>query len=135
MLARWEVVDELVHELGALRATVREAEGRDVGDASVVVELRASLERAADDIHLVIGGNDGMVSRARRSIALAQEVGTRARTALRRARALHDESASLRNEAAARQVEAKRRIRGLHELQEAKPPSAPPRGDTKKRMP
>ena len=77
---RWAVVDELVHELGSLRAVVQEVEAEpDLVEHDVALELRTSLARAADTIHLVIGGDEGLVSQARRCIAEAQEVGRRAR--------------------------------------------------------
>jgi hypothetical protein len=84
MVSRWVAVDEMVHELGSLRATIQEAEGRpDLAEADVTVELRASLARAADHIHIVIGSDDETaVARAWRSIASAQEVGRRAQAAL-----------------------------------------------------
>ena len=58
---RWEVVDELIHELGSLRAVIQNIEVAepDLADDDVTVELRACLARAADTIHLVIGGDAG----------------------------------------------------------------------------
>jgi hypothetical protein len=88
MVPRWVVVDKLVHELGSLRAVVQEVEARpEMAENDVTLELRASLARAADTIHLVIGGDEGMLSQAWRCIAEAQEVGGRARVAFERARA------------------------------------------------
>jgi hypothetical protein len=87
MVARWVVVDKLVHELGSLRAAVEEVETHpDLAEDSVTVELRDSLARAADTIHLVIGGNEGMVSQAWRRITEAQEAEARLRVAMASAR-------------------------------------------------
>ena len=88
MVERWVVVDKLVHELGSLRAAVEELETRsDMPDENGAVELRASLARAADTIHLVIGGNEGMVSQAWQRIAEAQEAAARLRLEMGTARA------------------------------------------------
>jgi hypothetical protein len=88
MVPRWVVVDKLVHELGSLRAVVQEVEARpEMAENDLTQELRASLARAADTIHLVIGGDEGMLSQAWRCIAEAQEVGSRARVAFARTRA------------------------------------------------
>jgi hypothetical protein len=96
---RWAVVDELVHELGSLRAVVQEVESQPgLADDDVTLELRASLGRAADTIHLVIGGNEGLVSRARRCIAEAREVSARARRVLESSRATNNSARSLRGE-------------------------------------
>jgi hypothetical protein len=82
MVERWVVVDKLVHELGSLRAAVEALDARpDLADESAAQELRASLARAADTIHLVIGGNEGMVSQAWQRIAEAQEAESRLRLA------------------------------------------------------
>ena len=118
MVPRWAILDEMVYELGSLRATIQKAEGRpDLAGADVTVALRASLARAADDIHLVIGSDDqAVVSQARRSIASAQEAGRRAQSALDGTKAVRDQSRSLRTQAAAAQVEAKRQIARLQDL-------------------
>jgi len=87
MAARWVVVDKLVHELGSLRAAVEELETRDLADETAAGELRSSLARAADTIHLIIGGNEGMVSQAWQRIAEAQEAEARLRLAMGAARA------------------------------------------------
>jgi hypothetical protein len=93
MVPRWTVVDKLVHELGSLRAVVDEIDGRpDLAEDDVALELRASLGRAADTIHLVIGGDDAMVAEAWRTVAEAQEVGARARAAIDRTRAASHDS-------------------------------------------
>ncbi len=100
MVPRWAVVDKLVHELGSLRAVVQEIEAEPrLADDNVATELRASLSRAADTIHLVIGGNDAMVAQAWRTISDAQEVGTRARLALERSRAAGEDSRAIRDRA------------------------------------
>ena len=88
MVPRWTVVDKLVHELGSLRAVVQEVEAEaELADADVSLELRTSLARAADTVHLVIGGDEAMLAQAWRTIAEAQEVGTRARAAIERSHA------------------------------------------------
>lgn len=87
MVPRWAVVDKLVHELGSLRAAVEAVDTHpDLADENVTAELRDSLARAADTIHLVIGGNEGMVSQAWRHIAEAQEAEARLRVAMASAR-------------------------------------------------
>jgi hypothetical protein len=93
MVPRWTVVDKLVHELGSLRAVVDEVDAdAEMADADVSLELRSSLARAADTVHLVIGGDDAMVEKAWRTIAEAQEVGARARAAIERARATRQDA-------------------------------------------
>lgn len=97
-IPRWAVVDELVHELGSLRAVVQEVEAQPgFFEDNVTLELRASLARAADTIHLVIGGDEGLVSQARRCIAAARDVGTRARLAVERSRATHHDARAIRD--------------------------------------
>ena len=98
MVPRWVVVDKLVHELGSLRAVVQEVEAEpQLADDNVATELRASLSRAADTIHLVIGGNDAMVAQAWRTIAEAQEVSARARRALGRSRTTNAQAQVIRD--------------------------------------
>jgi hypothetical protein len=117
MEPRWVDVDKLVHELGSLRAVVQEIEAEpDLAQADITRELRACLDRAADVVHLVIGGDQGMMAQARRSMAAAQEVGARARAAVEKARALHDYSRKLQKESAARAQETRHRVSGLKEL-------------------
>ena len=119
MVPRWVVVDKLVHELGSLRAVVQEVEAEpQLADDNVATELRASLSRAADTIHLVIGGNDAMVAQAWRTIADAQEVGTRARLALERSRAAGEHSRVVRDRARDRGRQTQRHVSGLRALQE-----------------
>ena len=92
----WVVVDKLVHELGSLRAVVQEVEARPgmAGD-EVVVELRSLLNRAADTVHLVVGGDEAMVSRAWQCIGEAQELGQRALQAVGQARAMQRDARSI----------------------------------------
>jgi hypothetical protein len=98
MSTEWVVVDKLVHELGSLRAVVQEIEAHPGLDGEgVVVELRGLLDRAADTVHLVVGGDEAMISKAWQCIAEAREVGDRARRALDHVRATHRESNSLRD--------------------------------------
>ena len=119
MGSRWAVVDELVHELGSLRAVVDEADAEpNVAEADVTLELRACLAQAADTIHLVIGGDDQMVAQAWRSIAAAQEVGKKARTALEKARAVRTKARHLGQESAAHRRETQKHIRGLRDLRD-----------------
>ena len=117
---RWAVVDELVHELGSLRAVVQEFEAHpDLAEHDVALELRASLARAADTIHLVIGGDEGLVSQARRCIAEAQEVSARARLAVERSRATHHDTRAIRERTRAQVEQAKRHIDDLQEMRDA----------------
>jgi hypothetical protein len=103
MVPSWIVVDKLVHELGSLRAVVQEVEAQpDLADHDVTVELRACVARAADTIHLVIGGNDGMVSQAWRCIAEAQELGGRVHRAVDRSRATPHGARAIREGARAK---------------------------------
>jgi hypothetical protein len=50
-----------------------------LAEDGVTLELRSSLARAADTIHLVIGGDETLVSKARRCIAEARELANRGR--------------------------------------------------------
>lgn len=114
MVPRWAVVDKLVHELGSLRAVVQECEAEpQVAEDDVATELRASLARAADTIHLVIGGNDAMVAQAWRTIAEAQEVGDRARLVLERSRARGEHARVIRNRARAQGWQTERHLGDL----------------------
>ena len=98
MATSWLDVDKLVHELGSLRAVVQEIEAQpDMAGDEAVVELRGLLDRAADTVHLVVGGDEAMVSKAWQCIAEAREVGDRARRALDHVRATHRESYALRD--------------------------------------
>lgn len=106
MGTEWVVVDKLVHELGSLRAVVQEIESHPGMDGDdVVVELRGLLDRAADTVHLVVGGDEAMVSKAWQCIAEAREVGARARSALDHVRATHRESNAIRDMTRALQKE------------------------------
>jgi hypothetical protein len=106
MATSWLDVDKLVHELGALRAVVQEIEGSPGMDGDeMVVELRGLLDRAADTVHLVVGGDETMVSRAWQCIAEAREVGDRARSTLERVRATHRETKAIRDMTRALQKE------------------------------
>jgi hypothetical protein len=112
MVPHWAVVDKLVHELGSLRAVVQEIDSHpNLVQDDVALELRASLARAADTIHLVIGGNEGMVSQAWRYLAQAQEVGGRARRAVELSRATPHEARAIRDGAGAQVRRAKREPR------------------------
>jgi hypothetical protein len=119
MVPRWAVVDKLVHELGSLRAVVQEFEARPqlAGD-DVATELRTSLARAADTIHLVIGGDEAMVAQAWCTIADAQEVGARARLALERSRAAGEHSRVIRDRARAQGRQTERHLGDLRLLRE-----------------
>ena len=117
---RWAVVDELVHELGSLRAVVQEVEAEpDLAEHDVALELRTSLARAADTIHLVIGGDEGLVAQARRCIAEAKEVGARARLAVERSRATHHDTRSIRERTRAQVQQTKRHIDDLQGMRDA----------------
>jgi hypothetical protein len=120
MVPQWVVVDKLVHELGSLRAVVQEVEAQpDLAEDDVTLELRTSLARAADTIHLVIGGNETMVTQAWRTIAEAQEVGTRARLALERSRAAGEHARTIRDRAKAQGRQTERHIGNLQAMREA----------------
>jgi hypothetical protein len=118
---RWAVVDELVHELGSLRAVVQEIESQPglTHDDEVALELRASLARAADTIHLVIGGDEGLLAQARRCIAEARVVGERALLAVERSRATHSDTRAIRERTRAQVRQAKRHIGDLQDMQDA----------------
>ncbi len=119
MVPRWAVVDKLVHELGSLRAVVQECEAEpQVAEDDVATELRASVARAADTIHLVIGGNDAMVAQAWRTIADAQEVGARARRAIERSRAAGEHSRAIRDRARTQGRHTERHLGDLRALRE-----------------
>ena len=120
MVPRWTVVDKLVHELGSLRAVVQEFESEaELADADVTLELRNSLDRAADVVHLVIGGDLAMVAKAWRTIAEAQQVGERARLALERSRQTGHQSRVIRDRAKA-QGWAAREVADLRTLRDAR---------------
>jgi len=120
---RWVVVDKLVHELGSLRALVEEVEAQPaVSQDDVALELRSSLARAADSIHLVIGGNEGMLAQARRTIAEAQQVGERARLALQHARASGRRSRAIPHSAKA-EMQVAGHIDDLLEMHESNRPA------------
>jgi|SRR3989442_11696128 len=120
MVPSWVVVDKLVHELGSLRAVVQEVEARpELAEDDVALELRNSLARAADTIHLVIGGNEGMVAQAWRSIAQAQEVGVRARLAMERSRATGAHAQAIRESAKTQGRRTESHIDDLRAMREA----------------
>jgi hypothetical protein len=93
---RWVVVDELVHELGSLRALAQDVEAQTPAQHDLARELRASLARASDTIHLVIGGDEAMIAQAWRTIAEAQEISARARMAVAACRATHRQTETIR---------------------------------------
>jgi hypothetical protein len=117
---RWVVVDELVHELGSLRAVVAEVEASPgLVEGAVTHELRASMARATDTIHLVIGGDEAFIAQARRTIAEAREVSARARTAAAGTRAIYRQAATLRERIAAEVRRLERYRQGLQAMREA----------------
>jgi hypothetical protein len=119
MVPRWAVVDKLVHELRALRAVVQEVEAQpQLADDDVATELRASLARAADTIHLVIGGNEAMVAQAWSTVAEAQEVGGHARQALKSSRAAGAHSRAIRDRARAQGQQTERHLGDLRALRQ-----------------
>jgi hypothetical protein len=93
---RWVVVDELVHELDSLRALAQDVEARTPAEHDLAGELRASLARASDTIHLVIGGDEAMIAQAWRTISEAQEISARALVAVARSRATHRQAETIR---------------------------------------
>jgi hypothetical protein len=120
MVPGWAVVDKMVHELGSLRAVVQEIETRpDLAEDDVALELRGSLARAADTIHLVIGGNEQMVAQAWRTIAEAQEVSERARQALARSRATHAHAQVIRDAAKTHGRHTESHLEDLRAMREA----------------
>ena len=126
MVPRWAVVDKLVHELGSLRAVAQECEAEpQIAEDDVATELRASLARAADTIHLVIGGNEAMVAQAWRTIAEAREVGARARLVLERSRARGEYARVIHNHTRAQGWQTERHLGDLRALREA--PTKPSR--------
>jgi len=130
---RWQVVDELVHELGSIRAVVQEVESQpDFTEDGVTLELRASLARAADTIHLVIGGDEKMLAQARRCIAEAQAVGARARQALTRSRATNAHAQVIRNAA---RTQGRHTESHIEDLRAIRGPSAARRASKKESRP
>ena len=115
---RWVVVDELVHELGSLRAVAQQVESRTLAH-DLAGELRLSLARAADTVHLVIGGDEAMIAQAWRTIADAREVSARALTAAAGSRAIHRQAATLRERVKAEVRRLERYGRDLQALREA----------------
>ena len=115
---RWVVVDELVNELGSLRAVAQQVESKTLAH-DLAGELRVSLARATDTIHLVIGGDDAMIAQAWRTIAEAREVSARALTAAAGARAIHRQAATIRERVKAEVRRLERYGRDLQALREA----------------
>jgi hypothetical protein len=102
MVPRWAAVDELIHELGAVRSTLQLNEAEpELADADVTIELRVSVDRASDVLHQVIGGDDTVLARARRTLLEAREVAARATAALDQCRAIRAESQRARDAASA----------------------------------
>jgi len=130
---RWAVVDELVHDLGSLRALVEEVEAQpEFSQDEVALQLRSSLARAADTIHLVIGGDEAMLAQARRTIAEAQEVAARVRSAIAGAGATQHDAGVIRKQALARGGQTRRHVQDLHALQDRNRPRAPGGSESRK---
>jgi len=132
MVPHWVVVDKMVHELGSLRAVVQEVEARaDLAEADLALELRRSLARAADTIHLVIGGNEEMVAQAWRTIAEAQEVSARARQALARSRTTNAHVQVIRDTAKAHGRSTESQVGDLRAMRGAGEGRRPPKKESR----
>ena len=130
MATNWTVIDALVHDLGAVRAVADQIDAYPrLADDAIAHELHACLARAADTVHLVIGGDGAMLSQARRCIAEAQQVGDRARMAVERARLTHEDARAIRADSRARTQQTRDHIADLNDLRQASEArrSAPPR--------
>ena len=99
MSSRWMAVDQMIHELGSLRALVEKADAAASAESKELLELRTAVARAADTLHLVIAGQEDMLAKARRTLAEAREVGERAVKALERSRATQSASRTIREDA------------------------------------
>lgn len=120
MGSNWTTIDILVHELGAVRSVVNEVDAQPrLAEAPIALELRASLARAADTVHLVIGGDESMVAQARRCIGEAREVSQRAQRALETIRATHGTARDIRAESRERSEQTREHIQDLQEMRGA----------------
>ena len=118
MIPQWGVVEQLISELGSIRAAVVEAEAELPEGDEVVVQLRRNLSQATHAIHLVFDGDGSKVADAWQTIAEAQQVAIRAHLAVEDARDLKDQSAGIRAASQRRIQETKQHIDGLRDMQE-----------------
>ena len=94
----WSTVDRLIHDLGAIRAFVDEAEALpETSAAPEVVDVRGAMDTATDAItHLFTDSDAVAVQAAWTAIAQAQDAVMRARELVASARAGHDAAQRVR---------------------------------------
>lgn len=91
----WVTVDRLIHDLGAVRAFMDEAEA--VPEASQVDDVRSALDDATDAItRLFTDSQDTAVEAAWTAIARAQDVVVKARSVIAQAREGYERAATMR---------------------------------------
>jgi hypothetical protein len=101
MPALWETVDRLIHDLGAIRAFVDEAEAvAEAADAPEMARVRGAMDTATGAItRLFDTQEDAAVEAAWEAIAHAQDAMRAARPLVARARARHDNAPALTDHA------------------------------------
>jgi hypothetical protein len=94
----WSTVDRLIHDLGAIRAFVDEAEAvPEVSAAPEVTAVRGAMDAATDAItHLFTDTEAPAVQAAWTAIARAQDTVTKARHLVAGARASHEAAERMR---------------------------------------
>ena len=97
----WVTVDRLVHDLGAIRAFVDEAEAApEVVSAPQVGDVRGAMEKATDAISRIFSDShdpqDTALQAAWLAIARAQDAMARARMAISEARTARDQAEQMR---------------------------------------
>lgn len=94
----WGTVDKLIHDLGAIRAFVDEAEAMpEVCAAPEVAEVRGAMDAATDAITHLFGDTQApSVEAAWTAIARAQDAVARARVMVGRARAGYEAAERMR---------------------------------------
>ena len=90
----------------------------ELDEDEVTLALQASVARAADTIHLVIGGDEAMLEQARRTLAEAREVMARARAALASGRAAHQHARHTRERVNAAVMRTEGEQEGLRAVRE-----------------
>jgi hypothetical protein len=94
----WNTVDRLIHDLGAIRAFIDEAEAvPEVCGAPEVADVKGAMNAATDAISSVLRGGEGpAVEVAWTAIARAQDTVGRARALIVQARASADAADRMR---------------------------------------